>query len=253
MVAVEPRINTEVKMKVPHRNICFEVWGFDIMLDAELRAWLLEVNTCPALAADSPLDRSVKHTMVADLMHLVGPVPYDSDVYDSVAEARRAQRLTGLASMTAARTGGTSAGAAPGVPTNTGSTAGAAAGSGCIGGVCDAAPVQQVPRTLKEAEDMDFRGLAPQQLPDIVIESEAEFGRRRAWERVFPCPQDPTRYLDLFVTGRASNLMLCKYYVQQGGGNRLPPRPLSRQAIPSAGSSRPRGPGAQAEWRPGGV
>ncbi|KAJ9513170.1 hypothetical protein QJQ45_029340 [Haematococcus lacustris] len=253
MVAVEPRINTEVKMKVPHRNICFEVWGFDIMLDAELRAWLLEVNTCPALAADSPLDRSVKHTMVADLMHLVGPVPYDPDVYDSVAEARRAQRLTGLASMTAVRTGGTSAGAAPGVPTNTGSIAGAAAGSGCIDGVCDAAPVQQVPRTLKEAEDMDFRGLAPQQLPDIVIESEAEFSRRRAWERVFPCPQDPTRYLDLFVTGRASNLMLCKYYLQQGGGNRLPPRPLSRQAIPSAGSSRPCGPGAQAEWRPGGV
>lgn len=27
MLAAEPRINTEVKMKVPHRNVCFEVRG----------------------------------------------------------------------------------------------------------------------------------------------------------------------------------------------------------------------------------
>ena len=29
MLSAEPRINTEVKMKVPHRNVCFEVRSVD--------------------------------------------------------------------------------------------------------------------------------------------------------------------------------------------------------------------------------
>jgi tubulin polyglutamylase TTLL5 len=38
------------------------------MLDSSLRAWLLEVNTTPSLAVDSPLDERVKGSVVADLM-----------------------------------------------------------------------------------------------------------------------------------------------------------------------------------------
>ena len=62
------------------RSAGLQVWGFDIMLDDDLRAWLIEVNTCPSLAADSPMDVRVKGAMVAGLMHLVGPVPYDTEV-----------------------------------------------------------------------------------------------------------------------------------------------------------------------------
>jgi len=52
--------------------MCMQVWGFDIMLDSSLRAWLIEVNTCPALNSDSPLDKHLKTSMVSDLMNLVG-------------------------------------------------------------------------------------------------------------------------------------------------------------------------------------
>lgn len=45
VLAAECRMNVENKVKVPHRNNCFEVWGIDVMLDADLRAWLIEVNT----------------------------------------------------------------------------------------------------------------------------------------------------------------------------------------------------------------
>jgi hypothetical protein len=50
-----------------------QVWGFDILLDEDLRAWLIEANTCPALAGDTPLDKRVKTNMVADVMNMVSP------------------------------------------------------------------------------------------------------------------------------------------------------------------------------------
>ena len=31
------------------------------MLDDQFRAWLIEVNTCPSLAADSPMDKRVQN------------------------------------------------------------------------------------------------------------------------------------------------------------------------------------------------
>jgi hypothetical protein len=45
-----------------------QLFGLDILLDSRLRAWLLEVNTSPSLAADSPLDERVKGAVVSDLM-----------------------------------------------------------------------------------------------------------------------------------------------------------------------------------------
>ena len=35
---------------------CFQLFGFDVMLDANCRPWLLEVNLDPALGTESPLD-----------------------------------------------------------------------------------------------------------------------------------------------------------------------------------------------------
>ncbi len=49
-----------------------QIWGFDVLLDEDLRAWLIEANTCPALAGDTPLDRRLKTAMVGDALHLVG-------------------------------------------------------------------------------------------------------------------------------------------------------------------------------------
>lgn len=55
-----------------HRCNCFDLLGFDVMVDRQLRPWLLEVNLSPSLAVDSPLDLLVKSTLVADAFNLIG-------------------------------------------------------------------------------------------------------------------------------------------------------------------------------------
>lgn len=54
-----------------------QIFGVDILLDDTFRAWLIEVNTGPDLSSTSPLDKQLKHKMVAQMMHLVGVIPYD--------------------------------------------------------------------------------------------------------------------------------------------------------------------------------
>jgi D-alanine-D-alanine ligase-like ATP-grasp enzyme len=49
----------------------FELLGMDIILDENLRPWLLEVNNSPSLATDSPLDLSVKKELIADVFNLL--------------------------------------------------------------------------------------------------------------------------------------------------------------------------------------
>lgn len=58
----------------PHdfeNNSCFEVLGFDIMIDAKLRPWLLEVNHSPSFNIDSDLDKDVKATVITDTVKLL--------------------------------------------------------------------------------------------------------------------------------------------------------------------------------------
>jgi len=55
-----------------HRNHAFEVYGFDVILDSNLKPWLLEVNVGPDLSSSSPYDKQVKSTLLSDVFHLAG-------------------------------------------------------------------------------------------------------------------------------------------------------------------------------------
>ena len=68
-------------MQVPHRSNCFEILGFDILIDSQLKPWLLEVNLSPSLACDSPIDQKIKGELIADLFTLCGMVPLDQQCY----------------------------------------------------------------------------------------------------------------------------------------------------------------------------
>ena len=57
IISAEPILNNAVEMFVPYRNNCFELLGFDVLLDEGANPWLLEVNLSPSLSCDSPLDQ----------------------------------------------------------------------------------------------------------------------------------------------------------------------------------------------------
>ena len=51
--------------------MCFELLGFDILLDHKLKPYLLEVNSSPSFSTDSPLDTKIKRGLIKDTVQLL--------------------------------------------------------------------------------------------------------------------------------------------------------------------------------------
>jgi tubulin polyglutamylase TTLL9 len=54
-----------------HDRHCFELYGYDVMLDADLRPWLIEVNASPSMSVDSASDRALKTALFHDVLNVV--------------------------------------------------------------------------------------------------------------------------------------------------------------------------------------
>ena len=50
---------------------CFECYGYDIMIDDNLKPWLIEVNASPSLSATTHSDRIMKHGLINDTLSVV--------------------------------------------------------------------------------------------------------------------------------------------------------------------------------------
>jgi len=91
LLAVEPAISAKVRETGVHQNNCFEMYGFDVLVDENLKPWLLEVNLSPSMRADSPLDWHVKSTLLSDAFNIVG-VP-DKNLLRQPITRRRSSAL----------------------------------------------------------------------------------------------------------------------------------------------------------------
>ncbi|NXO52849.1 TTLL5 polyglutamylase, partial [Aramus guarauna] len=95
VVSAELAIATACKTFLSHRGSCFELYGFDVLIDDTLKPWLLEVNLSPSLACDAPLDLKIKASMLSDMFTLVGFVCQDPGqrssraIYHSSESVRR--------------------------------------------------------------------------------------------------------------------------------------------------------------------
>lgn len=77
IIAGELPIATACKMFMPFPGNCFEIYGFDVLIDENLKPWLLEVNLSPSMACDSPMDLKIKSNLLTDMFNLTGFVAQD--------------------------------------------------------------------------------------------------------------------------------------------------------------------------------
>lgn len=90
LLSVKPVITSRTHGLMHERENCFEIYGFDVLVDEDLKPWLLEVNLSPSMQADTPLDWQIKSSLLADSFNLVGMVNVDRQT-NSLARMR-AQR-----------------------------------------------------------------------------------------------------------------------------------------------------------------
>ena len=72
LLCIEHPTKAQLRRSAVHRSNCYELLGYDILLDANLNPWLLEVNLSPSLAFDSPLDLKIKANLIKDTLNLIG-------------------------------------------------------------------------------------------------------------------------------------------------------------------------------------
>lgn len=191
---------------VPFRNNCFELLGFDILIDNQLNPWLLEVNLSPSLNCDSPLDQRIKGELIADLFTMAGIVPLE-------------QRKVGQTEIVVAKSKGLYYGAYENMLTSASSSStvtsskreASSAGSfnrkkttGNL--LADTSGFSQASSTA--ASSMIIRNCIDKKAKkQLIKEAEMEFKLRGKFKRVFPSI-DYNYYKQFFTEERALNVIL---------------------------------------------
>ena len=60
-----------VQDKVINDKHCFELYGYDVLFDSELRAWLIEVNASPSFNTSSDEDKQMKMNVLDDTFNVI--------------------------------------------------------------------------------------------------------------------------------------------------------------------------------------
>ncbi|KAA0716055.1 Tubulin polyglutamylase TTLL4 [Triplophysa tibetana] len=181
IIASDPYVNGRMKKHGISPYSCHELFGFDVMLDENLKPWVLEVNISPSLHSNTPLDVSVKGQMIRDLLNLAGFVlPMIEDVPSDSASSSTSS-LCGVARERWR---------------------------------ADITTDEKVKRAFYLSQrngDQDFCATVLDVLTAddvrVLAESEDELSRKGDFERVFPS-HTSTRYLRFFEQQHYLNILL---------------------------------------------
>jgi tubulin polyglutamylase TTLL6/13 len=56
----------KIEKLAPVDSMCFEILGFDVLIDEKLKPWLIEINHAPSFSTDTPFDFKIKKDVIAD-------------------------------------------------------------------------------------------------------------------------------------------------------------------------------------------
>ena len=56
-----------VQRTIMNDKHCFELYGFDVLLDSDLKPWLIEINASPSMTANTPTDYETKLGLLEDV------------------------------------------------------------------------------------------------------------------------------------------------------------------------------------------
>uniref|UniRef100_A0AAY4C4W0 Tubulin--tyrosine ligase-like protein 5 n=1 Tax=Denticeps clupeoides TaxID=299321 RepID=A0AAY4C4W0_9TELE len=181
VLSAELQIAAACKMFVPHRSNCFELYGFDVLIDSNLKPWLLEVNLSPSLACDAPLDLKIKASLISDMFSLVGiacqdPLPRQSRS-DRVSLDPSLKHQTHKMQVWASASHFSTQDIRR--PEDSSQAVGCHSGSHCRGGTSISGPILQRPLTLTMA-------LSPCGQVKVLRRTREEHQRRGGFIRIFP-------------------------------------------------------------------
>ncbi|XP_077981014.1 tubulin polyglutamylase TTLL7-like [Glandiceps talaboti] len=82
MVVAEPHVLHAYRMCRPGQppgsdSVCFEILGFDVLLDRKMKPWLLEINRSPSFGTDQKIDQEIKGGLLEDTFRLLNMKPSD--------------------------------------------------------------------------------------------------------------------------------------------------------------------------------
>ncbi|KAK9862894.1 hypothetical protein WJX84_007411 [Apatococcus fuscideae] len=109
ILSIQPLLghNQQAGTRPSHRDgsCCFELLGYDIMVDRNYKAWLVEVNHSPSFTIDTPLDASIKTALIVNTLKMVGPSPAEIASARQLQRAASGQRLLGKPSSRTSSSG----------------------------------------------------------------------------------------------------------------------------------------------------
>ena len=73
---------------IPWHPAAFELFGYDVLIDSDLKPWLIEVNSSPSLARDNPLDHEIKDALLRDVLAVVDAPAVDRTALKDVLQVK---------------------------------------------------------------------------------------------------------------------------------------------------------------------
>ncbi|XP_041134197.1 tubulin polyglutamylase TTLL7-like isoform X2 [Polyodon spathula] len=104
LIVAEPHVLHAYRMCRPGQppgsdSVCFEILGFDIILDRKLKPWLLEINRAPSFGTDQKIDYDVKKGVLLNALRLLNIRASDKKRNLAQQKAEAQKRLYGRGSV----------------------------------------------------------------------------------------------------------------------------------------------------------